>query len=136
MQITRETIQDLLPLYLTEEVSMETRAMIDEYLETDIKLAKIVEKAQLVPQSAEFINSVELDDKMKTFRKAQRKMIQNHWFAQYYIFLGLSIFFTLAWIVTIFFEVSRMGFPTFVVASLCWVALINVSEHINKMAEK
>jgi len=134
MQITREIIQDLLPLYLAEEVSMETREMIDEYLETDVKLAKIVEKAQLVPQSAEFIDPMELDDEIKTFRKVQRKMIQKHWFTQYYIFLGLSIFFTLAWVVTIFFEVSRMGFPTFAVASLFWVALINVNEHINKMA--
>ena len=41
MEITREVILDLLPLYLANEVSSATRALIEEYLETDPKLAKL-----------------------------------------------------------------------------------------------
>ena len=136
MQITQEIIQDLLPLYLAEEVSMETKAMIEGYLDTDIKMAKMVEQAKLVPQTAQFPEPVDMDDEMKTFRKAQRKMFQEHWFAQYYVFLGLSIFFTLIWLLVIFIDVGRMGFPTFAVAGICWIALINISVHINTLAKE
>lgn len=135
MQITENIIQDLLPLYLAEEVSMETKAMIEDYLETDVQLAKMVEKAKLVPQTAEIVEPVDMDDEMKTFRKAQRKMFQEHMFAQYYVFLGLSIFFTLIWLLVVFFEVGRMGFPTFVVAAGCWIGMINIHVQISELGK-
>ena len=135
MQITENIIHDLLPLYLAEEVSMETKAMIEDYLETDVQLAKMVEKAKLVPQTAEIVEPVDMDDEMKTFRKAQRKMLQEHMFVQYYVFLGLSIFFTLSWLLVIFFEVGRMGFPTFAVAAACWIAMINIHVQISNIGQ-
>jgi len=42
MEITREVIIDLLPLYLADEVSTNTRALIEKYLDTDPELAKHV----------------------------------------------------------------------------------------------
>lgn len=44
MEITREVIIDLLPLYLANEVSEETRAVIEKYLETDLGLAKLAKQ--------------------------------------------------------------------------------------------
>ena len=135
MQITENIIQDLLPLYLAEEVSMETRVMIEDYLETDVQLAKMVEKAKLVPQTADIIDPIDMDDEMKTFRKAQRKMLQDHMIVQYYVFFGLSIFFTLIWLLSIFFEVGRLGFPTFAVASICWIVMINIHIQISNLVK-
>jgi hypothetical protein len=44
MEITREVILDLLPLYLAGEVSADTRALIEKYLETDPALAKLAKQ--------------------------------------------------------------------------------------------
>ena len=41
MKITREVIYDLLPGYFAEEVSADTRALIDEFLETDPEFARM-----------------------------------------------------------------------------------------------
>lgn len=135
MELTPHIVQDLLPLYLAEEVSMETKAAIDTYLENDVALAKMVEQAKLVPQVAELSQPVEMEDELKTFRKAQRKLFQDHMFAQYYVFLGLSVFFTLIWFLTILFEVYRMGFATFMVATVCWIVMIIIHVQISEMAK-
>lgn len=135
MQITRELIQDLLPLYLAEEVSMETAALIEEYLETDVQLAKMMEQSKLV-ESTILPEPVEMDDEMRAFRKAQRKMYQEFKFTQYYVFFGLGIFFTLVWLLMLFFNVSRMGFPTFSIAAICWIAMININVQIDQMGLK
>jgi len=41
MEITRDIILDLLPLYLADEVSPETRDLVEKFLETDPQLAKL-----------------------------------------------------------------------------------------------
>jgi hypothetical protein len=41
MKVTRDVIYDLLPLYFAGEVSMDTRALIEEFLETDADFAKM-----------------------------------------------------------------------------------------------
>ncbi len=44
MEINRNVILDLLPLYIAGEVSPETRDFVDQYLENDPELAKIAQK--------------------------------------------------------------------------------------------
>ena len=44
MEISRNVILDLLPLYIADEASPETRALVEEYLDTDPELAKIADK--------------------------------------------------------------------------------------------
>ncbi|MBN1264618.1 MAG: hypothetical protein JXA25_03945 [Anaerolineales bacterium] len=44
MNVTKDVILDLLPLYLTDEVSADTHALIEEYLVTDPELAGLVKK--------------------------------------------------------------------------------------------
>ena len=43
MEITRDVILDLLPLYLAGEVSDDSRALIKHYLESEPVLAKIAD---------------------------------------------------------------------------------------------
>lgn len=45
MEMTRNIILDLLPLYLADEVSEETRIMIETYLQEDPDLARLVKKS-------------------------------------------------------------------------------------------
>lgn len=41
MAVTREVIMDLLPLYLSEEASNDSQALVKEHLENDAELARM-----------------------------------------------------------------------------------------------
>jgi hypothetical protein len=41
MEVTRDVIVDLLPLYLADEASPDTQALVKEYLEQDADLAQL-----------------------------------------------------------------------------------------------
>jgi len=43
MEITREVILDLMPLYVADEVSEDTRKLVEAYLETDEDLKHLAE---------------------------------------------------------------------------------------------
>lgn len=45
MEITREVILDLMPLYVADEVSEDTRKLVEAYLETDEDLKRLAERA-------------------------------------------------------------------------------------------
>ena len=44
MNITRNVILDLLPLYVADEVSADTRALVEKYLETDSELTNVAKQ--------------------------------------------------------------------------------------------
>jgi anti-sigma factor RsiW len=71
MEITRNVILDLLPLYLADEVSEDTRTLVEEYLETDPQLANMAKQSA----AAEFPGNVPVplteEDKMKAYRKSK-----------------------------------------------------------------
>jgi hypothetical protein len=73
MEITRNVILDLLPLYLGDEVSADTRALVEEYLETDPELANIEEQS-----AADLPGDIPVpltkQDKMEAYKKAKLQM--------------------------------------------------------------
>ena len=73
--ITRNIILDLLPLYLANEVSADTRAFVDKFLETDPQLAKVVEQSLAIEDSDDIPFPLSQDDKIKSYRKAKRKIM-------------------------------------------------------------
>ena len=46
MEVTREVILDLLPLYFADEASEETKTLIEKHLETDPDLARLAKQWQ------------------------------------------------------------------------------------------
>ena len=71
MEIKRDVILDLLPLYMAGEVSDDTRVLIDEYLETDPELAKLAEQTAAVVLKGDVPVPLTQEDKMKTYMKAR-----------------------------------------------------------------
>jgi anti-sigma factor RsiW len=73
MEVTRDVILDLLPLYLADEVSADTRALVEKHLEADPELARIAE------QSAAELKDVPVpltkEDAMKAYEKANKWMV-------------------------------------------------------------
>jgi hypothetical protein len=84
MKITRNVILDLLPLYLADEVSTDTRLLVDNYLETDPELALLAqERLPTMNLSGDIPVPLTEDDKMKAYRKTRWLM------ALYIIILAL-----------------------------------------------
>jgi len=74
MEITRDVILDLLPLYFAGEVSADTRSLIEEYLSSDQELAKFAERSIKLEQSGEVPIPLTKDHEMKAYQKAKLRM--------------------------------------------------------------
>jgi len=71
MKITRNVILDLLPLYVADEVSSDTKILIQEYLEKDTELANIVKRSEAKKGFGDIPVPLNVEDKMKTFQKTK-----------------------------------------------------------------
>ena len=75
MEITRNVILDLLPLYAANEVSADTRALIEKYLETDPELANVAKQLAVLEKPGDIPVQLSQDDEMKAYKKARRLKI-------------------------------------------------------------
>ena len=75
MNITRNVILDLLPLYVANEVIADTRALIEKYLETDSELANVAKQLATMEKPKDIPAPLSQDDQMKAYRKAKRRQI-------------------------------------------------------------
>lgn len=75
MKITRNVILDLLPLYLADEVSADTRDLVENYLGTDSELANVAKKLAPMEKAKDIPVPLSQDDQMKAYRKARRRQI-------------------------------------------------------------
>ncbi len=100
MEITRNVILDLLPLYSAKEVSSDTRALVEKYLKTDPELANVTKQLEAMEKPQSIPVPLSQDDKMKAYRKARRK---NHLHTIFYagaifllfiLMISLWMFFT------------------------------------------
>lgn len=71
MEISRNVILDLLPLYIADEASPETRVLVEAYLDTDPELAKIADKLS----GAELLDEVPIpitkEHEMEAYQEAK-----------------------------------------------------------------
>jgi anti-sigma factor RsiW len=74
MEVNRDVILDLLPLYLEGEGSPSTRALVEHFLQSDPELARMVKQ----PDFAEALKSTPLpiakDSAMENYKEARRWM--------------------------------------------------------------
>lgn len=89
MEITRNVILDLLPLYLANEVSADTRTLVAKYLETDPELAEIAEQSAAMELPKDVPVPLTMEDQMEAYREAKR------WMFLRTVFLAATISFTL-----------------------------------------
>jgi anti-sigma factor RsiW len=88
MEITRNVILDLLPLYLAGEVSADTRTLVEKYLETDPELAGVAERSAASELPEDIPVPLTEEDKMQAYREAKRFMFLRT------VILALTISFT------------------------------------------
>jgi anti-sigma factor RsiW len=73
MEVTRDVILDLLPLYLADEVSADTRALVEKHLEADAELARIAEES--AAELEEVPIPLTQEDAMKAYEQANKWMV-------------------------------------------------------------
>lgn len=93
MNVTRDVILDLLPLYLAGEVSADTRILVQKYLEIDPELAQVAaESAELLPDDSPVPLTTE--DQMKAYMEAKQLLFRRN--LTWAIMIGLVLFVVLA----------------------------------------
>ena len=75
MEITRNVILDLLPLYVANEVSADTRALIESYLKTDPDLERAAKQLAAMEKPGDVPVPLKQDDELKAYRKARRVIV-------------------------------------------------------------
>ena len=74
MKISRDVILDLLPLYLADEVSPDTRALVAKHLESDAELAEIASQSA-ADLPGEVPSPLTQEDRMKAYVETKRIMM-------------------------------------------------------------
>jgi anti-sigma factor RsiW len=88
-EITRDVVLDLLPLYLAGEVSADTRALVEAYLESDPELAKMAKRPWAIELPEDMPVPLTKEDQMEAYKEAKR------WLFWRTVVLGVLISFTL-----------------------------------------
>ena len=65
-------ILDLLPVYLANEASADTRALVEQYLETDPELAKLAKETKMTELIKDIPIPLAEKDKLEAFKEARR----------------------------------------------------------------
>lgn len=71
MEITKNVILDLLPLYAANEVSADTRALVEKYLETDPELANVANRLDELEKPEKIPVPLSRDDELSAYKKAR-----------------------------------------------------------------
>ena len=135
MTITRNVILDLLPLYLANEASADTRALVEEFLAADPQLTKLVEQSQSTTFDFEVPIPLAKEHEMKTFEKTRFLLLQQK------LFLALAVATTLFLVAFRFDETGvtwlwaatpGMGWAMLSAAALFWIAFLNANWMMNR----
>lgn len=71
-EITQQVILDLLPIYLANEASADTRALVEHYLEANPELAKLIKETKMTELVQDIPIPLTEKDKLEAFKEARR----------------------------------------------------------------
>ena len=74
MEVTRNVILDLLPLYLAGEVSPDSLKLVEKYLQTDPELARLAERTAAINLSEDVPVPLTQEDQMEAYKEAKKMM--------------------------------------------------------------
>jgi anti-sigma factor RsiW len=74
MKVTREVILDLLPAYIEDDVSADTRTLVEAYLETDEELAMMAQRLAKTGLPKDIPVPLTKEDEMEAYKETKRLM--------------------------------------------------------------
>jgi anti-sigma factor RsiW len=97
VNVTREFVMDLLPLYLSGEASPATRAVVESFLEQDPEFAQRIRGQWFENLTRAVPSGLPPEVELKAFRRTRRMLGWQRWligFGMFFTALALSIQFT------------------------------------------
>ena len=89
MNVSKDIINDLIPLYVANDCSADTRALVEEYLQRNPQQAEEVRRMINTPLPSVAPPARSLDE-TRAFREARRRLRRRSWL------MALGIFFSVA----------------------------------------
>ncbi len=96
MEVTRNVILDLLPLYMADEVSEDTRALVAEYLKSDPEVLKMTNQTADSQLLGDVPVPLSQEAKLKVYIEAKRLMFWRTVILACFITFGVLSFLALA----------------------------------------
>jgi len=79
MNVTRQVIHDLWPVYAAGEASADTRALVEAFLRQDPAFARALQEQSAEPMPEQEIPRLPLDLEAKALRRTQRLLLGFDW---------------------------------------------------------
>jgi anti-sigma factor RsiW len=92
MNVTREVIVDLLPVYLSGEASPATRALVEEYVKQDAELAQRIRLQQAENFSNALSPALPAELELKTLRRTKTLLAWQKWLLGFGISFSATVF--------------------------------------------
>jgi len=91
MNVTKDIINDLIPLYVANECSADTRALVEDYFQRNPRQAEELRRIMntTVPAAAPPAKGL---DEVRAFREARRRLRRRSWLMAAAIFFSLAPF--------------------------------------------
>jgi hypothetical protein len=113
MQVTRDIVRDLLPVYLAGEASADTRVVVEDYLATDTQLRGIIEASRTwSPPPIEAPASLEERSLQRTRRLLGRK---NFFLGFALVFSFVPLLLPLPWLADLMMLIGLGGWAAFLI---------------------
>lgn len=135
MNVSRDVIIDLLPLYLAGEASEDTRQLVEQFLAEDPALAKLAEQTKIDKWNGEIPVPLQKEAEMKSFEKTKQLLAQQR------VLMGFAIFSTLmivavrggeAGIRWLWHDLPQVGWLLMFVSVVFWAAYFNITAALKK----
>ena len=91
MNMTKDIINDLIPLYVANECSADTRALVEDYLQRNPQQADELRRIMDTPLPGAVPPAKSLDE-TRSFREARRRLRRRSWLMAVAIFCSLAPF--------------------------------------------
>jgi hypothetical protein len=124
MNVTKEVITDLFPLYVANECSKDSRALVEQYLKDNPHQAEELRRVMNTPLpggTAQLTGSEEV----RSLREARRRVRRQSWlmgFAIFFSLLPFSFLFTGGKIYWVFRESPTTAIIYGLLGIVCWAA--------------
>ncbi|VAW34576.1 hypothetical protein MNBD_CHLOROFLEXI01-4536 [hydrothermal vent metagenome] len=135
MKISRDVILDLLPVYLANEASDDTRALVEQFLVDDPALTKLVEQTDQEKWVGEIPVPLNKEHEMKSFEKTKQLLFQQK------LFLAIAVATTLMMIGVrggsdgvkwLWADSPQIVGVILIVSGIFWTAFMTVSRILNR----
>ena len=123
MRVTRDVIYDLLPGYFAGELSPDTRALVDEFLQQDPEFRQMMERFRTVFSDKRSAAPLAVPNATATFERARTLLHKRSELRGYTLAFGIAGLFVLFVAISRMFVVKPAG-PWFIATAFFAVSVI------------